>query len=206
MCRSAARCLVCSPACRSILSASPVDWAAAGKTASRPPGRSQGGGRRDPDGHYLRLHKGPFSLRRWPNRPNPYPTTVIDASRDFLADREAPIATETKECECKKRDDARRDKLGIKHAGEQEPPWQHQKDSLKHRFRACWLVSARTCSHSENIGPGDHSFQDIRMDCSKGREPDTVGRIRAGMFGLPIISILSETAGARGKMRILSTA
>ena len=44
---------------------------------------------------------------------------------------------------------------------------------------------------------GDHSFQDIRMDCSKGRESRRSGRCGQGSFGSPEASILSKTAGAR---------
>jgi hypothetical protein len=32
---------------------------------------------------------------------------------------------------------------------------------------------------------GDHSFQDIRMDCSKGRKTHRFGGLRQGSFGLP---------------------
>eukprot|EP01035_Chromulina_nebulosa_P033802 gene33802-45269_t len=53
---------------------------------------------------------------------------------------------------------------GASDAAEQKPPWQHGKDSLKVRFRACWLESARLCAHSENTEPGDHFLQDVRMD------------------------------------------
>jgi hypothetical protein len=49
---------------------------------------------------------------------------------------------------------------------------------------------------------GDHSFQDIRMDCSKGRKP--VGLVEWGR-GPSVLSrvasILSKTAGARGKTK-----
>jgi hypothetical protein len=44
---------------------------------------------------------------------------------------------------------------------------------------------------------GDHSFQDIRMDCSKGRESRRSGGCGQGSFGSPKASILSKTAGAR---------
>jgi len=47
---------------------------------------------------------------------------------------------------------------------------------------------------------GDHSFQDIRMDCSKGKGSRRFGRMCAGVVGAPMISILSETAGARDEM------
>jgi hypothetical protein len=32
---------------------------------------------------------------------------------------------------------------------------------------------------------GDHSFQDIRMDCSKGRKTHRFGGMRQGSSGLP---------------------
>src|SRR3954471_10242761 len=32
---------------------------------------------------------------------------------------------------------------------------------------------------------GDHSFQDIRMDCSKGGKTHRFGGLRQGSFGLP---------------------
>jgi hypothetical protein len=47
---------------------------------------------------------------------------------------------------------------------------------------------------------GDHSFQDIRMDCSKGRKPVVLVESGRGpsAFGR-VASILSKTAGARGE-------
>jgi hypothetical protein len=50
---------------------------------------------------------------------------------------------------------------------------------------------------------GDHSFQDIRMDCSKGRKTHRFGGMRQGSLGA---SILSETAGARDETTVSSTA
>jgi hypothetical protein len=32
---------------------------------------------------------------------------------------------------------------------------------------------------------GDHSFQDIRLDCSKGRKTHRFGGVRQGFSGLP---------------------
>jgi hypothetical protein len=46
---------------------------------------------------------------------------------------------------------------------------------------------------------GDHSFQDIRMDCSKGRKPAAVEEYGQGPPAKPDASILSKTAGARGE-------
>jgi hypothetical protein len=46
---------------------------------------------------------------------------------------------------------------------------------------------------------GDHSFQVIRMDCSKGRKPVALVECGQGSVGLPAASILSKTAGARDK-------
>jgi hypothetical protein len=45
---------------------------------------------------------------------------------------------------------------------------------------------------------GDHSFPDIRMDCSKGRKPDALEGCGQGPSVLRMASILSKTAGARG--------
>ena len=52
---------------------------------------------------------------------------------------------------------------------------------------------------------GDHSFQDIRMDCSKGRKADALEEYGQGspMYQMMVcrtISILSKTAGARGEI------
>jgi hypothetical protein len=55
---------------------------------------------------------------------------------------------------------------------------------------------------------GDHSFQDIRMDCSKGRKNRRFEGMWAGVFRLcRTASILSKTAGARGEtFKVSSTA
>jgi hypothetical protein len=44
---------------------------------------------------------------------------------------------------------------------------------------------------------GDHSFQDIRMDCSKGRKLIASVDCGRGLSACRTASILSETAGAR---------
>jgi hypothetical protein len=44
---------------------------------------------------------------------------------------------------------------------------------------------------------GDHSFQDIRMDCSKGGELVALGNMSRGLSACRMASILSKTAGAR---------
>jgi hypothetical protein len=46
---------------------------------------------------------------------------------------------------------------------------------------------------------GDHSFQDVRMDCSKGRKSRRFGKgVWQGLFGCAEWPrILSKTAGAR---------
>jgi hypothetical protein len=54
---------------------------------------------------------------------------------------------------------------------------------------------------------GDHSFQDIRMDCSKGRKTHPSGlACSRGRPACRITSILSKTAGARVEMQIFATA
>jgi hypothetical protein len=53
---------------------------------------------------------------------------------------------------------------------------------------------------------GDHSFQDIRVDCSKGRKTFRFGGLRQGLPACRIASILSETAGAREETQFSSTA
>jgi hypothetical protein len=53
---------------------------------------------------------------------------------------------------------------------------------------------------------GDHSFQDIRLDCSKGRKTHRFGGLRQGLPACRIASILSETAGAREETQVSSTA
>jgi hypothetical protein len=47
---------------------------------------------------------------------------------------------------------------------------------------------------------GDHSFQDVRMDCSKGRKPVALEEYGQGPPAKPDVPILSKTAGARGEM------
>jgi hypothetical protein len=45
-------------------------------------------------------------------------------------------------------------------------------ESLESGFRACWPLLARLCSHFKSpIRQETIPFEDIRMDCSKGREP-----------------------------------
>jgi hypothetical protein len=54
---------------------------------------------------------------------------------------------------------------------------------------------------------GDHSFQDIRMDCSKGRKTRRFWwSVSRGLSACRTISILSKTAGARGETQVSSTA
>jgi hypothetical protein len=54
---------------------------------------------------------------------------------------------------------------------------------------------------------GDHSFQDIRMDCSKGRENPSLWRdVSRGPSACRMASILSKTAGARDETQVSSTA
>jgi hypothetical protein len=53
---------------------------------------------------------------------------------------------------------------------------------------------------------GDHSFQVIRMDCSKGRKPVALEGCGQGSVGLPAALILSKTAGARDKTQVFSMA
>ncbi|MDP3077731.1 hypothetical protein, partial [Bradyrhizobium sp.] len=54
---------------------------------------------------------------------------------------------------------------------------------------------------------GDHSFQDIRMDCSKGRKTRRFRRNEGRGLSVRLkISILSKTAGARDETQVSSTA
>jgi hypothetical protein len=53
---------------------------------------------------------------------------------------------------------------------------------------------------------GGHSFQNIRMDCSKGRKPVALEEYGQGPPAKPVVLILSKTAGACGEMQISSTA
>ena len=54
---------------------------------------------------------------------------------------------------------------------------------------------------------GDHSFQDIRMDCSKGRENPSLWKdVGRGLSACRTASILSKTAGACDEMQISSMA
>jgi hypothetical protein len=46
---------------------------------------------------------------------------------------------------------------------------------------------------------GDHSFQDIRMDCSKGRKTVVSEGCGRGLPACRMALILSKTAGARGE-------
>jgi hypothetical protein len=50
---------------------------------------------------------------------------------------------------------------------------------------------------------GDHSFQDIRLDCSKGRKPHRFVECGRGPSACRMASILSETAGAREETQVL---
>ena len=64
--------------------------------------------------------------------------------------------------------------------------WQAGQDSVNNRFRACWQVagtSVRAFRKPDMVG--DHSFQDIRMDCSKGRKTHRFGGVRQGSSGVP---------------------
>jgi hypothetical protein len=49
------------------------------------------------------------------------------------------------------------------------------------------------------ISLGDHSFQDIRMDCSKGTKPVALVEYEQGPPACRVASILSKTAGAHGE-------
>jgi hypothetical protein len=53
---------------------------------------------------------------------------------------------------------------------------------------------------------GDHSFQDVRMDCSKGRKLIASVDCSRGLSACRMASILSKTAGAREETQVSSTA
>jgi len=53
---------------------------------------------------------------------------------------------------------------------------------------------------------GDNSFQDIRLDCSKGRKPVARRDASRGLSARRTASILSKTAGARDETQVSSTA
>src|SRR3954451_9198965 len=61
--------------------------------------------------------------------------------------------------------------------------WQGGKESLNNLFRTCWPLLARPCSLPKTRYTGDHSFQDIRMDCSKGTKAIVLGECEQGSFG-----------------------
>ena len=76
--------------------------------------------------------------------------------------------------------------------------WQGGKDPLNTRLRACWPVAGTfvlALRKPDTIG--DHSFQDVHTDCSKGRRTIVFGK-DAGRGGSVRrhASILSKTAGA----------
>ena len=83
-------------------------------------------------------------------------------------------------------------------------PWQGGKDSLKSPFRTCWRSLARLCSHSDN--PNDRrpflSGHPLGLLERKGKAV-VCEEIGQGRSGLPDASILSETAGAREKLKFL---
>ena len=64
--------------------------------------------------------------------------------------------------------------------------WQAGKDSLHNPFRTCWpLAGTFVLAFRKPDTTGDHSFQDIRMDSSKGREAVILEGCGQGSFGLP---------------------
>jgi hypothetical protein len=80
--------------------------------------------------------------------------------------------------------------------------WQAKKDSLDNGFRALLAVAStfvRAFQKPDTIG--DHSFQDIRMDCSKGRGPVALVECGRGLSACRMTSILSKTAGARDETK-----
>ena len=62
-------------------------------------------------------------------------------------------------------------------------PWQAGKDSLNNRFPGVLAVAGTSVlAFRKPDTLGDHSFQDIRMDCSKGRKTVGLVGMRAGVF------------------------
>jgi hypothetical protein len=53
---------------------------------------------------------------------------------------------------------------------------------------------------------GDHSFQDIRLDCSKGRKAVASVKTSRGLSACRTASILSKTAGASDETQVSSKA
>ena len=85
--------------------------------------------------------------------------------------------------------------------------WQAGKDSLKSAFPGVLAVAGTSVlAFRKPDTIGDHSFQDIRMDCSKGRETVVWKGCGQGCPACWRASILSKTAGARGETQVSSTA
>jgi hypothetical protein len=86
-------------------------------------------------------------------------------------------------------------------------PLASPKRLAKHRLPGVLAVAGRSVlAFRKPDSLGDHSFLDIRMDCSKGRKPVALEEYGQGRRLKPNASILSKTAGARGEMQISSTA
>ena len=74
--------------------------------------------------------------------------------------------------------------------------WQAGRERINTRFRACWLLLARLCSHLKTRNDGDFSF---RTSVWIARRKETFGSENESR-GLSVCrktSILSKTAGAR---------
>jgi hypothetical protein len=86
-------------------------------------------------------------------------------------------------------------------------PLASRKRLVKQSFPDVLAVAGRSVlAFRKPITLGDHSFQDIRMDCSKGRKPVAVEEYEQGPPACRVASILSKTAGARGETKVSSTA
>jgi hypothetical protein len=77
-------------------------------------------------------------------------------------------------------------------------PLASRKRLVKQSFPGVLAVAGTSVlAFRKPISLGDHSFQDVRMDCSKGRKPVALEEYEQGLPVKPMASILSETAGAR---------
>jgi hypothetical protein len=79
-------------------------------------------------------------------------------------------------------------------------PLASRKRLVKQSFPGVLAVAGTSVlAFRKPIALGDHSFQDIRVDCSKGRKPVALEECEQGPPACRVASILSKTAGARGE-------
>jgi hypothetical protein len=87
-----------------------------------------------------------------------------------------------------------------KNAPSRKNPLASRERLAKHRLPGVLAVAGTSVlAFRKPVALGDHSFQDIRMDCSKGRKPVALEEYEQGPPACRVASILSKTAGAGGE-------